>query len=76
MASKTIVIRCIGEEPFLSQSEKLVYSIILQTIFHEYENPKIKTSFVSLGLRLIIVDQPLVVWKVIGLNLGLTPHHN
>ena len=47
MASKSIIIRCIrtGSKPY----GKIMYSIVLQTIFHQYlnENNKINISYVS-----------------------------
>ena len=47
MASKPINIRCIrtGSQPFW----EIMYSIVLQTIFHEYlsKNHKINTSFLT-----------------------------
>ena len=40
-----------GLEPVFSYPEKIMYDIVLQTIFHKYKTFEIKTSFVSSGLR-------------------------
>ena len=44
-----------GLEPFLSNTEKIIYIIVLQAIFHEYQNLKIKTSWTKkIDFNLII----------------------
>ena len=42
-----------GIDPVITHTKKIMYCIILQSIFYEYQNKnhKFNTSFVSLGLR-------------------------
>ena len=60
-------------ELVLSRTEKIMYSIVSQTIFHEYQNKshKINTSFVSPVLQPIGVNNAKITIKVLSYDVFL-----